>query len=134
MKLLAISFLTLSLLACNARQNNFSPPANAFDAGREFLDAFFKGDFERAEFYMLKEDENNKILSRLKKEYRERSEHERKQFADASINVFDIEEVSPDVTIISYRNSYDKIARKLKVVGAEGTWMVDFKYTFNGNL
>ena len=36
--------------------------------------------------------------------------------------------------IINYSNSYDKIARKVKVIQRNGNWLVDFKYTFNGNL
>ncbi|HEX8358071.1 MAG TPA: hypothetical protein VF610_11685, partial [Segetibacter sp.] len=63
------------------------------------------------------------------------SEQEKASFNKASINIAEVSDVIPDsVTIISFSNSYRKVPQKLKVIRHNGEWLVDFKYTFSGNL
>jgi hypothetical protein len=63
------------------------------------------------------------------------SEQEKAGYSKASININEVADVVADsVTIISYSNSYRKRSQKIKVVKYNGDWVVDFKYTFSGNL
>jgi hypothetical protein len=122
----------VALVACSG--DEYPKAENAFDAGREFIDGCMKGDFNRAAFYMVNDDENNKDLQHIKATYKEKSQDQKQQYYQSSIIVNEDATVSDSVHIINYMNSYDKIARKVKVVLNNNTWQVDFKYTFNGNL
>ncbi len=121
-------------VSCRNSETAFVKADSDLEAGRNFIEGVLKGDFKKAAFFMLDDEQNQSYLNKLKRRYRERSEHERKQYAEASIVMMDVDVVSDTVTIISYHNSFDNIARKVKVVNKNKEWLVDLKYTVNGNL
>ncbi len=127
--ILALSVIT----SCNLH-HQYTKAENALDAGREFINALLQGDFDKASFYMLQDDENNKLLRQFGQKYRKQSAENKRQYQQAVINIFEVDEVTGKETIINYSNSYDKIGHKVKIVNVNGYWMVDFKYTFDGNL
>ncbi|MGI8951207.1 MAG: hypothetical protein ACR2FN_06440 [Chitinophagaceae bacterium] len=129
--LLMISAL---LCRCNEAENNYPKAENALDAGREFIDGCLKGDFKKAEFYMLKDAENEKQLNQLKRDYEMSSAADKEQYKTASIIINNEETINDSTHIIFYKNSFDKIARKVKLILRNSNWQVDFKYTTNGNL
>ena len=114
--------------------NSYPKAENDFDAGREFIDGCLKGDFERARFYLLKNETNNQQFDKLINNYRNKSSEQKKGYHEASINVLEEDAVSDSVHIINYKNSFDKIPHKLKVVQTGDGWQVDLSYTFSGNL
>lgn len=126
--------ICLCLVGCVSNSDEFPKAENAFDAGREFIDGCLKGDFKRAAFYMVNDTENSNDLQQIKKIYKEKSADQQQNYYKASIIVNEDETVSDTVHVINYMNSYDKVARKVKVVLRNNAWQVDFKYTFNGNL
>ena len=63
-----------------------------------------------------------------------KSNDEKNAFATSSIIITEDATLNDTVHIINYHNSYDNIGRKVKVVKRNNIWLVDFKYTFNGNL
>jgi len=130
--LAAVTFVSV-LLSCSGNKE-YPRAENAFDAGREFIDGCLKGDFDKASFYMLKDEDNKARLLKLQADYKFKSKSDKQQYHDASINILDDEEVDDHTHIINYKNSYDHIARKVKVILQGNDWLVDFKYTFNGNL
>jgi hypothetical protein len=129
-------FLCFFTIACNENETEYPNAENALDAGREFVDGCLKGNFDKARAYMLPDDKNIDLLNNLEIDFNRKSKEDRNLYKDASINIDGVEELNDSTTIINYRNSYDKIARKLKVVkeNKEKDWWVDFKYTFSGNL
>ena len=130
MKLLSL-FLLFIIASC---ARDYPKAENAFDAGREFIDASLKGDFPKAQAYMLADEANNKEFEMMKEAYRNRSNDEKQQYHNASITVLEEDTISDSVHIINYQNSFDKIARKLKVVKGNNGWLVNLSYTANGNL
>lgn len=114
--------------------NSYPKAENAFDAGREFIDGCLKGDFDKARFYLLKNEADNQQLDKLISNYRGKSNEQKKGYHEASINVLEEETVSDSVHIISYKNSFDNIPHKLKIVQTGDGWQVDLSYTFSGNL
>lgn len=132
MKAVYLFILLLIFSACN--NNDYPKAENALDAGREFIDGCLKGDFKRAAFYMVADEENNRELLKLKNQYKEKSQEQQNNFYNSSIILNEDAAVSDTVHVINYMNSYDKIGRKVKVVLRNKTWLVDLKYTFNGNL
>ncbi len=133
MKLFFNIFISLAIItSCN--NNNYPVAENAFDAGREFIDGGLKGDFNKAKFYMLKDSVNIILLNKLEAAYNDNSAPVQEQYKNASIIINDEEAIDASTHIIYYKNSYDKIARKVKIVKVNGDWLVDFKYSLNGNL
>ena len=53
---------------------------------------------------------------------------------DASRPINEDATVNDSTHIINYKNSYDNTGRKVKVILSNNEWLVDFKYTFDGNL
>ncbi len=123
----------LAITACN-RQNQYPAAENALDAGREFIDATLKGDFSKAAFYMVSDDQNKKLLDQTKVQYNARSSYIKKQFNQSVINIIEVTDISETETIINYSNSFDKVAHKVKAKKINGIWLIDFKYTFDANL
>ena len=107
---------------------------NALDAGREFIDATLKGDFDKANFYMLQDGENKKLLQQYQTKYNAESKETQFALKQSVINILEVADVTENETIINYSNSFDKKAHKVKVILTNGNWFVDFKYTFDGNL
>jgi len=104
------------------------------EGAREFIDGYLKGDFTKAQAYMINDDENQKDLMKIKRDYDEKSENQKHDYAVASIIINEDAALNDTMHIINYSNSYDKVARKVKVIQRNGKWLVDFKYTFKGNL
>ena len=132
MKKLFTLFILLAFVACNISET--SKPENALDAGREFIQQSLKGKFNTAKRYMLQDQENIYWLDKVSKDYNVMTEQDKSGFSNASLNINEVAEVSDSITVINYNNSYKKRAQKVKVVKVNGEWLVDFKYTFSGNL
>jgi len=122
------------IFCCCSNEKNYPKAENALDAGREFIDGCLKGDFERAAFYMTGETRNKELLQAQQKNYNEKSKNEKQEYYNASIIINEDAVLNDSTHIINYRNSFDKTARKVKVVLQNNQWLVDFKYTFDGNL
>jgi hypothetical protein len=83
---------------------------------------------------MVSSEKNNNLLKQFERKYNKRTPEEKKQYQQAVINIFEVDEITGKETIINYSNSYDKIGHKVRVLNIDGNWMVDFQYTFDGNL
>ncbi|CAN5247186.1 hypothetical protein BH11BAC6_BH11BAC6_16770 [soil metagenome] len=126
-------FATVAILGCSNKKD-YPPATDALDAGREFIDACLKGEFDKAAFYMYDDSTNNALLLKQEKNYKEKSSKEKQEYHEASIIINENAVISDSVYIINYENSYDKTGRKVKVILRSNNWFVDFKYTFDGNL
>ncbi len=127
-------FLSFFYFSCSSSSVQYQQANNSLDAGREFIDACLKGDFEKARFFMLKNSENEAFLKKIEADYRTNDRDRREQYREASINIAEVSDITENETIINYSNSFDKIGKKVKVVKVDNQWLVDFSYTFNPNL
>ncbi len=133
-KLVAFIVVCVFAVACNNDNNEYKKPENALDAGREFINNSLKGHFNAAKKYMLPDEENLYWLDKVSGDYNKMTERDKTGFSNASININEVADVNDSITIINYSNSYKHRTQKVKVVRYNGDWMVDFKYTFSGNL
>lgn len=127
-------FIALLVIASCSNQHQYSTAENALDAGREFIDALLKGDFDKASFYMAADEKNKKLLEQYESKYKAQSSEIKTQYYQSVINILSVEDITEKETIINYSNSYDKIAHKIKAKFINGTWIIDFKFTFDGSL
>jgi hypothetical protein len=134
MKRLMFLLAFAMLFACKDNEVKYAKAENGLDAAREFIDALLKGDTQRAKAYMIDDEENNNTLSKLHRQLRARSTDDREGYKDASIMIGETEQISETEMIIHYKSSYDRIARKVKVINTKGEWKVDLKYTLDPNL
>ena len=106
------------------------------ESGREFIETSLKGDYKEAKKYLLADSLNVDYLDKLVEFYNRSSEADKEGYKNANIiiDADGIENISDSVTIIHYSNTYMKKPSKIKMVRIHGEWLVDFKYTFSGNL
>ncbi len=133
MKPILSTFILFFFYSCN-NSSDYQKPESALDAGREFIQHSLKGKFETAKKYMYQDDENKYWLQQVINQYNKTNEEEKSNLSKASINIAEVADVNDSVTVINYSNSYKKSGTKVKVIKKNGEWMVDFKYTFSGNL
>lgn len=131
-RILPFLLLLSALISCH--NTDYPKADNALVCAQDFLDACMKGDFKQANFYMLKDTTNISQLKQLKQAYYKNTADQREEYRNANIVISNDEVVTPGTEIITYKNSYDQITRKLRVINQSGTWLVDVKYTFSGNL
>ncbi len=129
-----IQLLLIILLASCQSTHQYPAAADALDAAREFIDASIRGDFEKANAYLLQDEKNKQLLKEEEEKYRAKTNAQQKQLSESSLQNISIEEVSAKETIVKFKNSMDKVSRKVKVISVNNRWLVDFKYSFNPNL
>ena len=130
---LSLLVSVLLLGACN-NTTIYTPATDALDAAREFVTACQQGNFIKANFYMIANEKNKNLLQEAEQTFRELPAAKRKQYSEASMQDVTIENITPTQTIINYKNSYDKVGRKVKAILTSNIWQIDFTYTFNPNM
>jgi len=127
-----ILLLIIFLVSCT--HPDYPKAENDLDAGREFIDAVLKGNFDKAGFYSLKDESDTGLLQQLKTAYQEKSTEDKRQLHDAVITILKVENISNSETILHYKNSFDNKEHQLKIVFKNGNWLVDIKVAFNGSI
>jgi hypothetical protein len=125
-----IGFLFL-LAACNSKENSLLPAENGLDAGREFIDGCLKGDFIKANFYLLKDQSNLQLLKTTEAAYREKDKEGRQVLRTASINIQSVQEPNDSTVELRYSTSADTAKKAVYIIKRNAVWQVDYKKTFN---
>ena len=75
-------------------------------------------------------------LERINDFYQKMKPDEKEGYKNSNIIIGNdgVENVSDSVAIINYSNTFKNKPSKIKLVRVNGQWLVDFKYTFSGNL
>jgi type IV secretory pathway component VirB8 len=127
-KLITGFFFLQFFLACTNPGNTSSE--SDVDAARNFIRASLDNDFKKARTYMLQDSLNNEFLDAIERSRANLPKEENKKYNEASIRIFDTQNLNDSVSIISYANSYKNTRNSLKVVKNNMQWLVDFKYSF----
>lgn len=122
-------FLVVTITACGG--DIYPPVESPLDAGRQFIDAIYKGNFKRANQLMLDDDQNKNLLrTKLEDDYHNRASTDRNNLGLSSINITNVKNAGDSVTVINFINNYTNRPGTLKVTNQNGSWLVDLKYTF----
>lgn len=132
-KWMTLLLFTAVAFSCNEPEG-FKLPEDPLDAGREFVRAVLDGNYERANLYLLKDQEDIELFGRYQTYMKKQPQKEKLQLKSASIIINKVENQNDSVSIISFSNSYSMKPMDLKVIRSEKSWKVDFSYTFSGNL
>jgi hypothetical protein len=130
MRLFSLIVLVFAI-SCSSKKVALLPAENAFDAGREFIDANLKGDFQKAAFYMVADEKNKQFLAVAEQDYRQKDKEGRQELRTASINLEKVEDIDKTQSIIYFSNSFDKKPQKIKVIKTNQGWLVDYKFSFS---
>ena len=123
----------LFFIACNQSPKT-KKNADPLEAGREFIDASLKGDYDYAKLYLLPDSLNLMYFDRFVEFDNKKSSAEKNGYKNANIIIDSTQNISDSVSIINYSNTYKKEPSKIKLVKKGNEWLVDFKYTFLGNM
>jgi hypothetical protein len=127
-----IAFLFITIVGCNSKKE---VPNTDIDVARSFIRNILNNQFKEAQPLLLPEETNTQYFNLFEKQYESKSKAELKAYQNAEIIINEIENLNDSVTIVNYSNSYKKAnVSKVKVIKRNGKWLVDFKYTFSGNL
>jgi hypothetical protein len=128
-KITFYAFAFFLLIACNqsAKTKKNSDP---LEAGREFIDASLKGDYDYAKKYLLADSTNQMYFDRFVEFDNNKPAAEKEGYKNANIIIDSTQNIGDTVTIINYSNTYKKKPSKIKLVKKNNEWLVDFKYTF----
>ena len=114
------------LFACND-EANYQKAEDAQDAGREFIRASLDGNYDKAKFYLLKDEDNLMLLDRWKEMHAKYSKDSARSFKDADIRPISIESLNDSTTLYTYSNSFTKDTTAIKIVRIQKEWLVDLK-------
>ncbi len=131
-KLLSVLLIACGFAACNS--GDYKRPETALDTGREFIRASLNGDFKRASSLLLADSQNVQLFESYKVFYEKLPEAKKQGYKDASYEINKYEDLNDSTTIINYSNSYMNKPMDIKVSRQNKSWVVDFKYTYSGNL
>ncbi len=126
-----LSAITLFATSCSNNEN--VDKSDALTSGRGFIEASLKGDYKKAEKYLLKDSTNMEYFQGLKDFNNKMDAATRRGYSEANIIIDSSIAKSDSVDIIYYTNSFKNKPSKIKLVKQNKDWLVDFKYTFTDN-
>ena len=102
----------------------------AHDAAGMFINNVLDGNFEEARELMVKDSENNRWLYETEKKYLNLSSEDKRNMRESDPTIYETKKLNDSTSIIYYSNSYNNRKDSVKLVRANGNWLVDLKYTF----
>ncbi len=126
-RLILLIIVVVILTSCSPDKIDRSDPLTS---GRGFIEASLKGDYVKAEKYLLQDSTNDQYLDRLREFSMKLTPLERENYRDANIIIDSTHSLNDSTDIIYYKNTYKKEPTQLRIVKKGNDWVVDFKYTF----
>jgi hypothetical protein len=125
--------LLMGFYSCN-QPEGFKEAEDPLDAGREFVRAVLDGNYEKAVLYIDDNQEDKDLFERYKQYMNNQPKKEKLQLKSSSIIINKVENLSDTVSIVNFSNSYSMKPTELKIVQKNKKWLVDFSFTFSGNM
>jgi hypothetical protein len=126
-------FLLFSFAACESKDKTSTPKSeNSIDAARNFIRAALDGKFDQARGYMLQDSLNTNYMDIAERSYQKADQSIKDGYRAASINIVRMVPLIKDsLSVLIYSNSfYQDNHDTLKIIKANGQWLVDFKYLY----
>jgi hypothetical protein len=128
MKKIFLMVFVLSAVACNS-DAGYKKATDAQEAAREFIRASLDGNYDKASFYLYKDSQgvNEMLLNKWKTDYSKWSQEDKVGHKEANIIVITTEKVNDSSLNYVFSNSYKKDTTTIKIVKANGDWLIDLK-------
>lgn len=132
-KILLSAFITAVIFSCSSPSKKV--PVTDTEVATAFVRNILDNKFDEAEQYLLKNETNTELFSRFRNQYSNQKKELLEKYKSADILVNEESYVTDSIYIFNYSNSFTKdVKNKLKLVRVKGKWLIDFQYTFSGNL
>ncbi len=133
MKKIGVFFLMIVLGSC-AGNESYTKAADAQEAAREFVRASLDGNYDKASFYLYKDSArvNEMLLNKWRNDYNHWTQEDKVGHKEASIRVITTEQLNDSSLNYVFSNSYKKDTTTIKVVKANGKWLVDLQEILKG--
>ncbi len=120
-----VFWLCMALTACNPA---YQEPESAMDAGRQFINAIYQGNFKRANQLIEPGDANVETLrNTIEKDFRSRDSNQKEALSQSSIQINRVENVDANTTLLYFTNAYNDKPDTLKIKTIYGKWLVDLQ-------
>jgi hypothetical protein len=125
------AMLLLALSSCSGGEEEKRPASeNDLDAARNFIDAALKGQWKEARGFVYMDSTNQELMDLLERNYADHLSREVKSGQrEASITIYGSKPMDDSSTVVEYANSFEKKRNSLKVIQANGQWLIDIKYS-----
>jgi hypothetical protein len=130
MKKILVLFTVVSILvSCSNSDGSYTKAADAQEAAREFVRSSLDGNYDRASFYLYKDSAgvNKMLLNKWKDDYSKWTQEDKVGHKNANIIVINTEQLKDSAMNYVFSNTYKKDTTTIKVVKANGEWLVDLK-------
>mgnify|MGYP000965601519 CR=1 FL=1 len=127
-----LPLLLAALFSCSSPAKK--EPVTDVEVARAFVRNILDDKFDDAEKLLLKDQTNSELFNRFKRDYNSKKKDILNKYKEADIIVNEISYITDTICIFNYSNSYTRDPKKLKVVRVNGRWLIDFQYTFSGNM
>lgn len=118
----------LLAFGCGSSNGSYKKADDAQDAGRQFIRASLDGDYNKAEFYLLKDSTNLLLLHKWEGMYKELSSKDKSRYKQSTIRPVAITPENDSTVIYKYyHTSNPSDTTTLRVVRHDSTWLVDLK-------
>ena len=133
-----IFYVLVSLVIFTSCNSDERRPTDAtsdsdIDAARNFIQAALVGDYHRARTFMINDSLNLGHLNAIERLNERMSPLEKERYQTASIRIHEKTKINDSTSIVQFSNSYKNKIDSLKVIRANGKWLVDFKFLFKKN-
>jgi len=130
--LLAQLLIVLVAISCKGKNSTAADKSeNDVDAARNFIRAALDGKFDEARTFMLSDSVNTNYMDVAERSFQHIDQSIKDGYRSATINIIAVTEpVKDSETVIIYSNSFMNNPDTLKVLKANGQWLVDFKYLY----
>ena len=131
--LVCLCFTVLGLFSCNDDDRASAPGTSDsdIDAARNFIQAALVGDYATARKFMVNDSLGHEDLNAIERLNEKLTKEEKQKYQEASIRIHQNRQLNDSTSMIYYSNSYRNQTDSLKVIRADGKWLVDFKYFFH---
>lgn len=120
--------LLIAIIAFSCGDDSYKKADNPTEAGTEFIRSSLDGDYRKAKFYLLKDDDNLRLFEKNQLDYQHLSAEAKRLYREANIRPVSITTVDSTRTKYTYwHTSNPKDTFTLAIVKVKDEWLVDLK-------
>jgi hypothetical protein len=120
--------IAVIIIGVSCGDDSFKKAETAQEAGTEFIRASLNGEYRKAKFYLLKDDDNLRLFEKQESDYNHLSADAKRAYREANIRPVSIVAVDTARTKYTYwHTSNPKDTFSLAIVKVKDEWLVDLK-------
>jgi hypothetical protein len=104
---------------------NYEEPETAIDAGRQYIQAIYQGNFKRANQLIGVDDSSKYYLDEVvEKDFRSRNSIQKEALSQSSIQIVQVKTINNEKTLLYFTNAYTKKEDSVRLEKINEKWVV----------